>query len=147
MSLGGFGSISSLAVSTPEGVPPPMNAMGGFHSSSGNNSSMGSGGSMLSTGTFNPMGTSSYMGAMSPGPGPQQMQHAAAAAAAAQHHAAAMAAVAGAASPVPLSKQRLFVVVHKSVGDDVLSRLFRAYAGMEYCDLKKDKATGKSKVG
>ncbi|PNH11784.1 RNA-binding protein 45 [Tetrabaena socialis] len=64
-----------------------------------------------------------------------------------------------------LSKQRLFVVVHKaavaqvtaadwrtflfaclqSVTQDVLARLFRKYNGMEYCDLKKDPATGRSK--
>ncbi|KAF6259639.1 hypothetical protein COO60DRAFT_988185 [Scenedesmus sp. NREL 46B-D3] len=45
----------------------------------------------------------------------------------------------------PLSQQRLFVVVHKSVSDDQLRLLFRQYPGMEYCDLKRDKATGKSK--
>jgi hypothetical protein len=28
-----------------------------------------------------------------------------------------------------------------------LRLLFRQYPGMEYCDLKRDKATGKSKVG
>ncbi|GFR49625.1 hypothetical protein Agub_g11697 [Astrephomene gubernaculifera] len=44
-----------------------------------------------------------------------------------------------------LSKQRLFVVVHKSVTQDVLARLFRKFNGMEYCDLKKDPATGRSK--
>lgn len=50
------------------------------------------------------------------------------------------------ASPSPtLSKQRLFVVVHKGVGEDMIARLFRRFPGMEYCDLKKDRATGKSK--
>ncbi|KAG2446416.1 hypothetical protein HYH02_008409 [Chlamydomonas schloesseri] len=44
-----------------------------------------------------------------------------------------------------LSKQRLFVVVHKTVNQDVLARLFRKFNGMEYCDLKKDPATGRSK--
>ncbi|KAG2484367.1 hypothetical protein HYH03_016783 [Edaphochlamys debaryana] len=44
-----------------------------------------------------------------------------------------------------LCKQRLFVVVHKSVTQDVLARLFRKFNGMEYCDLKKDPATGRSK--
>lgn len=29
---------------------------------------------------------------------------------------------------------------------DVLARLFRKFNGMEYCDLKKDPATGRSKV-
>jgi len=48
-------------------------------------------------------------------------------------------------SPTQLSKQRLFVVVHKGVGEDLLARLFRRFTGMEYCDLKKDRATGKSK--
>ncbi|PSC73543.1 RNA-binding 45 isoform B [Micractinium conductrix] len=44
-----------------------------------------------------------------------------------------------------LSKTRLFVVVHKSVGDESLARIFRAFPGMEYCDLKKDRMTGRSK--
>lgn len=46
---------------------------------------------------------------------------------------------------VPLSKQRLFVVVHKGVTEDAIARLFRRFPGMEYCDLKKERATGKSK--
>lgn len=44
-----------------------------------------------------------------------------------------------------LSKQRLFVVVYKGATEDTLARLFRKFPGMEYCDLKKDKRTGKSK--
>ncbi|CAD7697503.1 unnamed protein product [Ostreobium quekettii] len=48
-------------------------------------------------------------------------------------------------SPPILSKQRLFVVVYKGVKEEELSRLFRRYSGMEYCDLKKDKKTSKSK--
>jgi len=51
----------------------------------------------------------------------------------------------GAESPVPLSKLRLFVVVYKGVSEDMLARLFRKYPGMEYCDLKKDKKTNRSK--
>lgn len=47
--------------------------------------------------------------------------------------------------PVVGSKQRLFVVVHKSVSEDMIARLFKRLPGMEYCDLKKDYATGKSK--
>jgi len=43
------------------------------------------------------------------------------------------------------SRQRLFVVVHKSISQDQLARLFSRYPGMEYCDLKKHKATGESK--
>lgn len=46
---------------------------------------------------------------------------------------------------VNLSKQRLFVVVHKGVTEDAIARLFRRFPGMEYCDLKKERATGKSK--
>lgn len=122
----GFANLGSLNhVSTPEGaVGGAIGGVTGFHSSPGNNSSMGSGSSSLSTATF-PMG---YMG-LSPAHGSL--------------------AGPGAASgmPPPLSKQRLFVVVHKSVSEEVLARLFRNYPGMEYCDLKKDKATNKSKVG
>jgi len=44
-----------------------------------------------------------------------------------------------------LNPQRLFVVVNKAVTPDSLARLFRRFPGMEYCDLKKDTATGKSK--
>lgn len=93
------------------------------------------------------------------------------------------------AAGLPLSKQRLFVVVHKvsrdvttppsrvhgpsqnsrawsqwaadavrspvvgyhcgsvqGVSEDAVARLFRRFPGMEYCDLKKDRATGRSKV-
>jgi hypothetical protein len=46
-----------------------------------------------------------------------------------------------------LSQQRLFVVVHKSVSEEQLRLLFRQYPGCEYCDLKRDKLTGRSKVG
>jgi hypothetical protein len=46
----------------------------------------------------------------------------------------------------PVSQQRLFVVVHKSVSEDQLRMLFRNYPGCEYCDLKRDKLTGRSKV-
>ncbi|KAL6758294.1 hypothetical protein V8C86DRAFT_3134492 [Haematococcus lacustris] len=48
-------------------------------------------------------------------------------------------------SGMPLSKQRLFIVVHKGVPEEMLARLFRRFPGMEYCDLKKDRATGRSK--
>lgn len=44
-----------------------------------------------------------------------------------------------------MSKQRLFVVLHKGVSEGMIARLFRRLPGMEYCDLKKDRATGKSK--
>jgi RNA recognition motif-containing protein len=37
------------------------------------------------------------------------------------------------------------VVVHKGVEEEQLQLLFRHYPGCEYCDLKRDKATGKSK--
>jgi RNA recognition motif-containing protein len=50
-----------------------------------------------------------------------------------------------AGAPRGLGKTRLFVVVHKSVSDEALARVFRAFPGMEYCDLKKDRATGRSK--
>ncbi|KAK9804003.1 hypothetical protein WJX72_011888 [[Myrmecia] bisecta] len=43
------------------------------------------------------------------------------------------------------SRQRLFVVVHRSVTEDMLVRIFRMFPGMEYCDLKQDRATGQSK--
>eukprot|EP00803_Ostreobium_quekettii_P004750 evm.model.scf_891.1 EVM.evm.TU.scf_891.1 scf_891:1779-4952(-) len=48
-------------------------------------------------------------------------------------------------SPPGLSRQRLFVVVYKGVKSEELSRMFRVFPGMEYCDLKKDKKTCKSK--
>eukprot|EP00210_Caulerpa_lentillifera_P003744 g3577.t1 len=48
-------------------------------------------------------------------------------------------------TPPTLSKLRLFVVVYKGVSEEMLSRLFRRFPGMEYCDLKKDKKTNKSK--
>jgi hypothetical protein len=34
----------------------------------------------------------------------------------------------------------------QGVAEDAIARLFRRYPGMEYCDLKKERATGKSKV-
>lgn len=37
--------------------------------------------------------------------------------------------------------------VLQGVGEELLSRLFRQFPGMEYCDLKTDRATGRSKVG
>eukprot|EP01133_Synstelium_polycarpum_P010596 gene10596-12330_t len=44
-----------------------------------------------------------------------------------------------------VSRQRLFVVCHKSVTQENLYKLFSRYPGMEYCDLKKDKVSNKSK--
>ncbi|EFA86270.1 hypothetical protein PPL_00832 [Heterostelium album PN500] len=44
-----------------------------------------------------------------------------------------------------LTRQRLFVVCHKSVTQEGLYKLFSRYPGMEYCDLKKDKVSNKSK--
>jgi RNA recognition motif-containing protein len=46
---------------------------------------------------------------------------------------------------MPTSRQRLFVVHHKSVTQEQLARLFSRYPGMEYCDLKKNKQTGEAK--
>eukprot|EP01026_Neomeris_dumetosa_P022794 TRINITY_DN1965_c0_g1_i1.p4 TRINITY_DN1965_c0_g1~~TRINITY_DN1965_c0_g1_i1.p4 ORF type:complete len:248 (-),score=28.05 TRINITY_DN1965_c0_g1_i1:3228-3971(-) len=43
------------------------------------------------------------------------------------------------------AKQRLFVVVHKGVTEEQLARCFRRFPGMEYCDLKCDRITGRSK--
>lgn len=34
----------------------------------------------------------------------------------------------------------------QGVNEDAIARLFRRFPGMEYCDLKKDRETGKSKV-
>eukprot|EP00798_Chlamydomonas_sp_ICE-L_P017134 gene17134-23438_t len=51
-------------------------------------------------------------------------------------------------SPPPfevLCTKRLYVVVNKAVTSDEISRLFKRYPGMEFCDLKKDDNTGKSK--
>eukprot|EP01113_Clastostelium_recurvatum_P021491 TRINITY_DN2546_c0_g1_i13.p1 TRINITY_DN2546_c0_g1~~TRINITY_DN2546_c0_g1_i13.p1 ORF type:complete len:629 (+),score=130.30 TRINITY_DN2546_c0_g1_i13:128-2014(+) len=42
-------------------------------------------------------------------------------------------------------RQRLYVVVPKSVTQEQLSRIFNKFPGMEYCDLKKDKVSGESK--
>jgi len=44
-----------------------------------------------------------------------------------------------------MPRQRLFVVCHKSVTQEQLAGVFSKYPGMEYCDLKKNKATGESK--
>lgn len=43
------------------------------------------------------------------------------------------------------SATRLFIVVHKGVNEDALTAIFRCYPGMEYLDLKRDRATGRSK--
>eukprot|EP01132_Coremiostelium_polycephalum_P004716 gene4716-5890_t len=51
----------------------------------------------------------------------------------------------GSSTGYPVSRQRLFVVCHKSITQESLYRLFSRYPGMEYCDLKKDKITNKSK--
>lgn len=48
-------------------------------------------------------------------------------------------------TPFMPPRQRLFVVCHKSVTQDQLSRLFSRFPGMEYCDVKKKKQTGESK--
>lgn len=42
---------------------------------------------------------------------------------------------------------RLYVVCAKSVSEDVLACLFRAFPGLEYCDLKRDHVTGQPRVG
>lgn len=44
-----------------------------------------------------------------------------------------------------LSRQRLFIVVHKAASEEAVAALFRSFPGMEYCDLKRDRATGRSK--
>jgi hypothetical protein len=168
----GMGSISQAAAAAAAAgaaaAAAAGNPSGTFQSSPGNNSSMGSVSSSLTNVNF-PLAP--FMG-LSPGAAAHNnaimshMSHMAAAAAAAaaqqgmgpsaQDFAAAAAAAAAAAGGQgmpggpggpPLSQQRLFVVVHKSVSDDQLRLLFRQYPGMEYCDLKRDKATGKSKVG
>ena len=41
---------------------------------------------------------------------------------------------------------RLYVVVSKGVSEDILTHLFRAFPGLEYCDLKRDHTTGQSRV-
>ncbi len=41
-----------------------------------------------------------------------------------------------------ISRKRLFVVVHKAAQEEGLMRLFRSFAGMENCDLKRDRLTG-----
>jgi hypothetical protein len=127
-----FPCLNSLApTSTPDSSMGTAltNSLSGFHSSPGNGS-MNSQASSLSTVNL----PYSFMGLNS---GLQMMHGGTAAAAAGPGQGL---------PPTPVSKQRLFVVVHKSVTEDVLQRLFRQYPGMEYCDLKKDRATGKSKV-
>jgi len=47
--------------------------------------------------------------------------------------------------PYAVPRQRLFIVCHKTVTQDQLTRLFSRYPGMEYCDLKKNKQTNESK--
>jgi hypothetical protein len=162
--MGGF-SQAAAAAAAGAAAAAASNPSGTFQSSPGNHSSMGSVSSSLTNVNF-PLAP--FMG-LSPGAvahNNAMMSHmsqmAAAAAAAAQQgmgptaqdYAAAAAAAAAASGAQgggpggpPLSQQRLFVVVHKSVSDDQLRLLFRQYPGMEYCDLKRDKATGKSKVG
>jgi hypothetical protein len=166
--MGGFSQAAAAAAAAGAAAAAAGNPSGTFQSSPGNNSSMGSVSSSLTNVNF-PLAP--FMG-LSPGAAAHnnammshmsQMAAAAAAAAAAQQgmgptaqdYAAAAAAAAAAAGQgghggpggPPLSQQRLFVVVHKSVSDEQLRLLFRQYPGMEYCDLKRDKATGKSKVG
>lgn len=41
---------------------------------------------------------------------------------------------------------RLYVVHPKAISEDVLAFLFQSYPGMEYCDLKRDHATGHARV-
>jgi hypothetical protein len=48
----------------------------------------------------------------------------------------------GLRSSEPLNRQRLFVVCHKAASEEVLARLFRTWPGLEYLDLKRDRATG-----
>ncbi|KAF8057626.1 svkA [Scenedesmus sp. PABB004] len=130
----GHGGMAALGQQAAAAAAAAAGAGAQFQSSPGHTSSMGSGSS-------------------SPGGHPGSalvaghMAAAAAAAAAAQQQAAGLGGADGLGGPggPPLSSQRLFVVVHKSVGDEALRLLFRAYPGMEYCDLKRDKATGKSK--
>ncbi len=50
------------------------------------------------------------------------------------------------ARPASEGLTRLYVVVSKGVSEDVLTRLFRVFHGLEYCDLKRDHTTGQSRV-
>jgi hypothetical protein len=173
--MGGFSQAAAAAAAAGAATAAAGNPSGTFQSSPGNNSSMGSVSSSLTNVNFplgpfmglSPGGAAGNNAMMSQHNAMMShMSHMAAAAAAAaaqqgmgptaQDYAAAAAAAAAAAGGPgghggpggpPLSQQRLFVVVHKSVSDDQLRLLFRQYPGMEYCDLKRDKATGKSKVG
>lgn len=50
--------------------------------------------------------------------------------------------------PVPQGaggNTRLFIVVHKGVGEEDLAPIFQCFPGMEYLDLKRDRMTGRSK--
>lgn len=44
-----------------------------------------------------------------------------------------------------LQNSRLFVVVHKHVTEESLAGIFRCYPGLVHVDLKRDRATGRSK--
>jgi RNA recognition motif-containing protein len=46
--------------------------------------------------------------------------------------------------PLPAPAPRAVPAV-QSVTEEALARLFRSFPGMEYCDLKRDRATGRSK--
>ncbi len=48
----------------------------------------------------------------------------------------------GLRSSEPLNRQRLFVVCPKGASEEMLARLFRTWPGLEYLDLKRDRATG-----
>ena len=41
---------------------------------------------------------------------------------------------------------RLYVVCCKGLTEDTLACMFRAFPGLEYCDLKRDHLTGQSRV-
>jgi hypothetical protein len=58
-------------------------------------------------------------------------------------YAAAGAAPRGPAPAAPTA--RLFVVLHKSAGEEALAAAFRPFPGLEAVDLKRDRATGRSK--
>lgn len=50
------------------------------------------------------------------------------------------------AGTISQTMTRLYVVVSKAVSEDIIIRLFRAFPGLEYCDLKRDHTTGHSRV-
>jgi hypothetical protein len=111
---GGFGSLGNLAAHHSASTPDPHAALGGSSQLAtmpgsagfGPPSSMGSGASSLSTANFPPGGygggllSPSAPGAGAP-MGPRSL------------------------SPVPVSRQRLFVVLHKNVSDEEVARLFQ----------------------